>query len=302
MSILKNFVKYHSLGNDFIVFDWYKRPSLYMHNELNEHSWKQFVIDTCDRHYGVGADGILVITNCQQAGMPEMLIFNADGTQAESCLNGLRCVAQYLFTQYRFPEQFKIKLGQRIIDCTVKPSLSQREEYDVTTDVGCITYNGQKSVEIQGKTFDGHVVAIGNPHFIIFDNVSSDWLASHGKLIESHPAFAQKTNVEFVWQVKAKNQSEQGSRTYNVVVFERGCGITLACSSGAAAITGLLLQQGHIHVEEKIIISMPGGQLISWADVQGNIMLKASAHAVFKGVFEDHIEEQPSRSHVQLVQ
>src|SRR5438045_267055 len=138
MSILKNFVKYHSLGNDFIVFDWYKRPSFYMHNELQEASWKQFVIDMCNRHYGVGADGIVIITNSQQAGMPEMLIFNADGTQAESCLNGLRCVAKYLFTEYHFPESFNIKLGQRIIECVMNPSTTQRDDYDVITRVGAV--------------------------------------------------------------------------------------------------------------------------------------------------------------------
>lgn len=292
MSILKSFVKYHSLGNDFIVFDWYKRPSFYMHNELHEASWKQFVINTCDRHYGVGADGIVIITNSQQAGMPEMLIFNADGSQAETCLNGLRCIAQYLFTEHHFPQNFKIKLGQRVIDCSVSPSSTHRDEYDVTTCVGTITYEGQKTISVDNKKFNGHIVNVGNPHFIIFDQVSLEWLANHGKLIESHSEFAQRTNVEFVW----KKQSDNSNQAYQVIVFERGCGITLACSSGAAAITGLLLEQGTIELNQKIILSMPGGQLTAWADQDRQIVLQASAHATFKGVFEDHVQEQCSRS------
>jgi len=155
MSILKNFVKYHSLGNDFIVFDWYKRPASYMENELHGAAWKQFIARICDRHYGVGADGVLIVTSCPQAGMPEMLIFNADGSPAEMCLNGLRCVAHYLFNTYKFPEHFSIKVGSRVIDCLVSQPKGQPGTYEIITTIGVITHEGKKKSRPPLVTFRG---------------------------------------------------------------------------------------------------------------------------------------------------
>ncbi len=287
MSILKNFIKYQSLGNDFIIFDWYKRPASYMDNELQSTAWKQFIARICDRHYGIGADSVLIITSCTQAGMPAMLIFNADGSQAEMCLNGLRCVAHYLFSTYKFPEHFSIKIGPRVIDCLVQQCKSQPGLYEIISTVGMITYEGKKNITITAGNFEGHVVHIGNPHFIIFDKTTQDALLSYGKLIESHESFPNRTNVEFVWNPEMHTNEPH----FNVMVYERGCGITLACSSGAAAITGLLAEQGTITKNQKITLHMLGGNVLSWIDGYGNIVLQASAQQLFKGVLEDYIEE-----------
>lgn len=287
MSILKSFIKYQSLGNDFIVFDWYKRPASYMENELHSTAWKQFIARICDRHYGVGADGILIITNCPQAGMPEMLIFNADGSQAEMCLNGLRCVAHYLFITYKFPEHFSIKVGTRVIDCLMQQSKEQPGMYEVVATVGVITNEGTKTIKTAAGDFQGHVVQVGNPHFIVFDTITQEMLQLHGKLIESHESFPNRTNVEFVWD----GGEGKGEKIFNVMVYERGCGVTLACSSGAAAITGLLAEQGSIIKNQKIILHMLGGNVSAWVDNRGYIVLQAGAQQLFKGVLEDYIEE-----------
>src|SRR3989338_293477 len=113
MQFLKHFVKYQSLGNDFIVFDWFKKPTSFIQEELKDAQWKEFVIKTCDRHFGVGADGVLIITCCPQEGVPEILVFNADGSNGQTCLNGLRCVAKHLFDTHHFPKEFRIKMSQR---------------------------------------------------------------------------------------------------------------------------------------------------------------------------------------------
>src|SRR3989338_3089954 len=160
MSVLKNFIKYQSLGNDFIIFDWYKKPSVFMHNELHDTSWKRFVAHICDRHFGVGADGVLIVIGAPQTGMPEVFVFNADGSAAETCLNGLRCVVDYLFLQYHFPEQFIIKMGQRMFDCSAKRDAAGALLIDAK--VAPIVYIGERSVAVQDRTFNGHVVTVGN--------------------------------------------------------------------------------------------------------------------------------------------
>jgi diaminopimelate epimerase len=288
MSVLKNFVKYHSLGNDFVVFDWYKRPAVYMHNELHDASWKKFVVRICDRHYGVGADGVLIITSNATAGMPEMLIFNADGTQAEMCLNGVRCVAHYLYVTHHFPDHFTLKVGDRVIECSILSQSEQDGAHGIVTRVGCVSCAGEHSIDTANGAFNGFVASIGNPHFIIFQETTIDWLAQHGKTLETHPFFERGTNVEFVWMSQNKSS---GEKTFNVLVYERGCGITLACSSGAAAITGVLLDRGMITKTQKIILSMPGGSIRSFVDVDGSVVLQATAQQVFKGSFEDQVEE-----------
>jgi diaminopimelate epimerase len=298
MSILKNFVKYHSLGNDFVIFDWYKRPSLYMHNELHEASWKDFVIKICNRHFGVGADGVLVVTNCPKASMPEMLVFNADGSPGGNCLNGLRCVTHYLFTHYHFPRTFKIKLGERIIDCMVNNYENKPASYSVVSQVGPVEVHNTLTINIQDKPVTGHVVTIGNPHFIVFEKTNLEWLALHGASIECHEAFSHRTNVEFV--IHSAAETKESMASYQVLVFERGSGITLACSSGAAAITGLLHANGSVRTHQKIAIHMPGGGVTTWVNQENSVVLEADAQLVFKGSFEDTLCQAEQVSYTQL--
>lgn len=288
MSVLKNFIKYQSLGNDFVIFDWYKRPSVFMHNELHDASWKKFVSRICDRHYGVGADGVLIVTSSTPAGMPEMLIFNADGSQAETCLNGIRCVAHYLYTAHHFPDRFDIKVGSRVAECSVLPLTVHCTAHDIVTRVGSVTCAGERTIDLSEGSFSGLVASVGNPHFIIFQKTTLEWLTKNGKQIETHPSFAQGTNVEFVWACEDKSIHE---KRFNVLVYERGCGITLACSSGAAAITGVLLDRGLIIKNQKVTLSMPGGNVQAFVDVDGSVVLQATAQVVFKGSCEDQMEE-----------
>jgi diaminopimelate epimerase len=283
MSILRNFIKYQSLGNDFIIFDWYKKPSTFMQLELSGVAWQEFVTRICDRHYGVGADGVLIITGFPQTGMPEMLIFNADGSQAENCLNGLRCVAHHLFATYNFPEHFLIKVGTRVVDCSVCKEFPD-QPHDIITRSSAGAYEGEREIVIAQEVFKGHIVSVGNPHFVIMSKKDEAWVRMHGAAIESHESFPHKTNVEFIWQLRTGDPT-----SYEVLVFERGCGITLACGSGASVIVGLLAAQNVIAKEQKITLHMQGGKLIAWLDTDGSVVLQASAEPIFSGTFQDHL-------------
>jgi diaminopimelate epimerase len=305
--MLKKFIKYQSLGNNFVFFDWYQEPQNVIQEKLGAQEWASFVRKLCDRNIGVGADGVLILKkhaqeNCvspsvvsdcasnriesmdSEKNIPEMLIFNADGTQAESCLNGLRCVTHYLVTHYKFPEKFSIKLGKRIIACVIEREQTKPENLLITNTIGYIECQGEKTVSIPTEpisSFHGHIVSVGNPHFIIFKQISLDWLTQYGVLLESHELFPNKSNIEFVWEEPVKNTGS--IRRYNVLVYERGCGITQACSSGAAAITGLLYNLKKITPHQKIELIMLGGSVISWVDDHGQVFLQAGAQSVFSG-------------------
>lgn len=272
--MFNHFFKYQSLGNDFIVFDWYKKPSQYLDKDLSDAAWPEVVQRLCNRHFGIGADGVLIVKNNQQAGVPEMLIFNSDGSLAKSCLNGVRCIALHMRLVYNYPENFSIKLADRLIESIF---FNGHEGLLISTGVGTAQYHGVQTIHTNAGTFAGHIVDVGNPHFIIFQFMPQDWLAQNGHFIERHEFFSDRTNVEFIWPDNADKN------IYHMNVYERGCGVTLACSSGAAALAGLLVQLGTIAPTESITISMPGGIVKATVNMRGEIFLQAPAQRLFEG-------------------
>jgi diaminopimelate epimerase len=244
-----DFEKYHSLGNDFILFD----------QEISPHP--EWVQKLCHRHYGIGADGVIFIKN-----QKEMRIFNADGSEAEMCLNGVRCTALYLATKYGVSTQ-AISIGNRQILCTVTGR-------QVTSFAGSIDSYRSHTVSVQGSIYNGYFVSIGNPHFLVFKTTTCEWLAQNGKFFEQHASFPNRTNVEFV------TKEETGK--YRVVVFERGVGLSLACGSAAAALVGLLFEKKELSEGEIISVTMPGGSLTAYVQ-GGEIAIEAEASSVFSG-------------------
>jgi diaminopimelate epimerase len=281
--MLKTFYKYQSLGNDFILFDWYKKPETFVEQVLIEPNLQDLIVKICQPHFGIGADGVLILKGNTNARVAEMLIFNKDGSRAEICLNGLRCVAQHLFMNYNFPEKFQIKVGPRIVECTVQNVKDNAEQVIVKNNIGKIEYIGAKTIKTSQGLISGHCASVGNPHFIIFGKKDINWLATFGSEIETHKEFetqnSSKTNVEFVWQ-----EDPQKKLHFKSIVYERGCGITLACSSGVAAIYGTLLKLGLVNNNEEIQITMPGGTVLCSIDQAENITLCASTSIVFNGV------------------
>ena len=258
------FVKYHSLGNDFVFFDWRQKERDAVLATVRDPAWPGHVQKLCRRHFGVGANGVLVLLQPNQ-----LLIFNEDGSAAETCLNGLRCAADYLFSD----GPVQIRMGQRVCVCS-------SIDGEIVSDVGAVACLGEESFLLARKELSGYRMTVGNPHFVIMEKTSEAWLARYGQRIESHELFPQRTNVEFVWP------SEEKPFSYHVLVYERGCGPTLACGSGAAAITGLLVHLGRVAIGQKIVLQMLGGPLTTWVEPSGHVMLQARAQNVFTGLLQ----------------
>ena|GEM_PF-745861 len=324
------FFKYQSLGNDFILFDCLNKSGPLTLSDFFLKIVSKGSI--CNRNTGVGADGVLIVTTNKKLNIPEIFIYNSDGSDGGICLNGLRCVAHYLVTHKNFGKQFDVLMGGKRVTCLIEsfcydavrrnPStgsgrtdcLSQdllksietktknfsysnskssdtpfalslskgffERKHLITTKVPAGLYKDTHKIKTTAGNFEGHIVDVGNPHYIIFEKQNIPWLSENGTFIESHKDFPNKTNVEFV--------SESSKNNFDVIVFERGCGITQACSSGAAAITSLLFELKKISKNEEIKIKMPGGVVTTWHDSK-NVYLKSGASLVFKGELQNSI-------------
>jgi len=269
------FFKYQSLGNDFILLDWLKKPSLLINKNLSSDNWQEFVKNSCRRNLGVGADGLLLLIQNKDLATPETFIFNSNGEEAEVCFNGIRCIALHIFNYHNHSQKFALLMGNKKIECNV--NISKGNRIEITTKI-------EKALSIQDKTiniacvgeFSGHVIDVGNPHFVVLKKTNSAWLKEKGALFERHKAFPNKTNTEFVWQEKDKP-------LFNMLIYERGCGLTSACSSGAASVLSTLHKIKKIEKHEKIEIKMEGGTLRTWLDKDLNIYQQAPARMVFEG-------------------
>jgi len=267
------FMKYQSLGNDFILLDWLDRSTEQVNQVLQRVDWCERVQAWCQRHFGIGADGVLIVK--KTGNQIEGLIFNADGSQAERCLNGLRCIAHYLLMQKQYRTPLWIRMGDDDIRCQLV------DHALISLLVKDVHYGEIQAIEIMNQSISGHCVNVGNPHFVVCDQISEDWLAQSGGQFGKNPLFPKGTNVEYVWYDSVAS-AHSDFPVYQMLVYERGCGITLACGTGAAAVARVLHEVHQINLDEKIMIQMSGGQLISWVSDQG-VTQVASAQMVFKG-------------------
>ncbi|MCB9492873.1 MAG: diaminopimelate epimerase [Epsilonproteobacteria bacterium] len=277
--VLDSFVKYHSLGNDFVIFDWFKKPRFYLNAILRDSKWPEFVRRVCQRNTGVGADCVLLIVSSEQTREPELLIYNADGSFAQNCSNGVRCVAHYLHMQRSFPEQFSVAMNGRNVVCTINKTNVPDGDIQVTTNLGNVLYKKEHTVLCADKKLQGHVLSVGNPHFVVLEKIKPSWLEKYGYSIENHESFEQGTNVEFAWQ-------HGDSGHYQLIVHERGCGMTQACGSGASAVLALLYFLKKIAYDQKTVVIMPGGEVIGWMSHNEDVILQASVEFVFSGVLQ----------------
>jgi len=202
-------------------------------------------------------DGVLVLTNDND--QFHVKVFNSDGSDGQVCLNGARCVAHHLYQEGYEGKELKIFMGKKVI-----------ENKGLTQYIELGSYAIPKTIETPAGIFVGHVVDVSNPHFIVFAKQTREWLEKNGQHLSKHPNFPKQTNIEFVWPHKSEKNK------YNVLVYERGCGVTQACSSGAAAITTLLFEQNKIEIDEKITLLMLGGSLQTWITKNKKIALQAN--------------------------
>jgi diaminopimelate epimerase len=225
-------------------------------------------------HTGIGADGLILIGASEVADF-SMRIFNADGSEALMCGNGTRCIAKYVYEK-GLTDKTTLRLetlsGIKELQLAVKGGIVE----EVTVDMGApVADELQQTIEAGGKAYTGTVVSMGNPHFVIFvEDISAVDIPTVGPLLEHHPLFPHRTNVEFV---EARNPGDMRMR-----VWERGSGITMACGTGAcaSAVAGALCGKSQRTTQ----VEMDGGTLtIRWDEASGKVFMTGPATIVFEG-------------------
>ena len=292
------FRKYHGAGNDFVMLaDLEGRlgPRASLAPEL--------VSALCDRHLGVGADGVIRIM--RNAGTYYMDYYNADGSTAEMCGNGIRCLVQHEIDAGRIEDGNDVvveTLGRPVL---VRDAGRGRFTVDMGApglERGAIPMTGKGSsvrieIDDEGTTLRGSAVSMGNPHLVLFTDeigrvLDDDTVLQMGRRLEHHADFPAKTNVEFVEVVNAT--------TIRMRVWERGVGETLACGSGicAAAVAAASLERTGPHIS----VHMPGGELeVEW-EPGGHVWLTGPAEGVFEGEIDRAwLEARGLAHHAELV-
>jgi diaminopimelate epimerase len=279
------FSKYHGLGNDFILID-------------NRHSAEPSVtpeqaIQVCDRHFGIGGDGVIFALPGQEGTDYTMRIYNSDGSEPEMCGNGIRCLAKFIADleginevnkTYRIHTLAGVISPQIEANGLVKVDMGEPllTAAEIPTDLAKI---GDKAIdlplEVAGQTWAVTCVSMGNPHCITFVvDVDTIPLAEIGPQFEHHPLFPQRTNTEFIQVVR--------SDYLKMRVWERGAGITLACGTGACAsvVAGVLNNK----CDRICTVELPGGCLqIEWSLTNNRVYMTGPAQKVFTGAISSQL-------------
>lgn len=273
------FTKYHGLGNDFILVD--NRAS-----SLPVVTPDQ-AIQLCDRHFGIGANGVIFALPGEHGADYTMRIFNSDGSEPEMCGNGIRCLGRFIADlegesrnkdSYRIHTLAGVMTPQLMADGQVKVDmgLPRLLAGEIPTTLGTPeTKVINQPLEVAGQTWEVTCVSMGNPHCITFvSDVAAIPLETLGPQFEHHPAFPQRINTEFIQVV---------SRDYvKMRVWERGAGITLACGTGACAalVAGVLTG----NCDRIATVELPGGCLqIEWSEIDQRVYMTGPAERVFTG-------------------
>jgi len=274
------FTKMHGLGNDFILINGFTQTIPADYSALS--------VELCQQHFGVGADGLILTLPSQGEEDFIMRIFNNDGSEAEMCGNGIRCVAMFAWEEgFCRKEEMKVKTGAGMI-CPHVFFDGMGHPAKVRVDMGKprlrpseipVLLAGEKILRhpliLEDWQIEITCVSMGNPHCIIFvDDVENYPVETLGPIIETHPLFPAKTNVEFV-EVLSANK-------IRMRVWERGCGITLACGTGACASAVASHLCGFTGEETEV--ALPGGLLHIAYKPGEHVFMTGPAQKVFKGV------------------
>lgn len=273
------FSKMHGCGNDYIYIDGSRE-------HIGQEDKPELVKRLSDRHFGVGGDGVIFINPAQEADF-EMEMYNADGSRAEMCGNGIRCVAKYVYDKgltekkcitvvsagqvktlnmtihNKKVELVKVNMGEPELTAQKVPVISQREQVI------------DEPILVQGREYRMTCVSMGNPHAVVFvENVADLELEAIGPYFEQHERFPKRTNTEFVRVVDR--------HTVEMRVWERGTGETLACGTGASAVVVACILNGL--TEEQVTVRLLGGELeIYWDRKENFVYMTGPASFVFDG-------------------
>jgi diaminopimelate epimerase len=274
------FSKYQGLGNDFVLID--------NRGQSEPIITPQQAVKICDRHFGIGADGLIFLLPGIDDTDYTMRIFNSDGSEPEMCGNGIRCLARFIAdlegnqeinTTYRIHTLAGVIKPQLVANQQVRVDMGQPQlsaKKIPTTLTGSEDQVINQPLEVAGQTWNVTCVSMGNPHCITFvENVAKIPLETIGTLFENHPVFPQRTNTEFIEVVNPQY--------IKMKVWERGAGITLACGTGACAsvVAGVLNQK----CDRLCTVELPGGCLtIEWDQTSDRIYMTGPAEKVFTGI------------------
>lgn len=272
------FTKMHGAGNDYVYVNCFA--------ETLPEPPEKFAIRVADRNFGVGGDGLILIEPSETADA-RMRMFNADGSEAEMCGNGLRCVAKYVYDhEICRREQLKIQTGAGVLSVDLEIEAGKANQVRVNMGAPILepakiptTFTGDKVVNaplvVAGQTFEVTCISMGNPHCVIFVESATDELVHNiGPLIENDPHFPARVNVEFV-EIVSRNEVKQ--RTW-----ERGSGETLACGTGASAVCVAGVLSGRTDAE--ITNHLLGGTLkLHWSQDENSVYMTGPAEEVFSG-------------------
>ena len=257
------FTKMHGLGNDY----------LYVYGEAPENVTELSRI-LSERHLGAGSDGMIYISKSDIADF-KMRIFNADGSEAKMCGNGIRCVGKYVYDKGYTDKKFlRIETLSGIKHLTLQIVGSKVK--NVMVDMGKAEVEKPMSITIDGNEVVLIPVSVGNPHAVIFVNdIKTAPLTTLGPKIEHHEVFPDGVNVEFV-EVVAKDK-------LRMRVWERGSGVTLACGTGACASVMAAISANYCHYDETIFVELDGGILKIQIDFDNTILMTGPAETIYEG-------------------
>jgi diaminopimelate epimerase len=249
----QHFAKYHGLGNDFVVIE----------GPLMDPERARRL---CDRHFGIGADGILTLLPPRAGGDVFMHVYNADGSTAEMCGNGVRCVARFLAASRKLAGRLTIETPAGPKSCTL------HDDGTVSVEMGPAKDLGADSVDVEGEATAGWRISMGNPHLVLFAKADAERARRLGPPLE----LAQGANVGFAF---LRHQT-----SLELVVWERGAGLTLACGTGACAAVAAHVRAGKIAAATPVRVRLPGGELSITASADlTSIVMRGPAERVFEG-------------------
>lgn len=267
------FEKMHALGNDFVLIDCFESSI--------SNPWK-VAEKYLDRHFGIGGDQLLLLLPSSTADV-KMRIFNPDGSEAEMCGNGIRCLVDFALRKGRIKgDVIKVETLAGI-----KKVEKKGELYSVNMGAPSLepdslpsTVKGKNPVKIniENKELEVFQISMGNPHIVTFETVPFEIFGS--KISENRTYFPRGTNVEFV--------SIKGENSINVKVWERGAGPTLACGTGACASAVASIISGR--VKSPVDVNLPGGDLLVEWEEGGEVILTGPATKVFEGIVENLVD------------
>lgn len=272
------FTKMHGLGNDYVCINCFRE-------RVEDPSG--FARTLCDRHYGIGADGLILICPSKVSDF-KMEIYNSDGSVAGMCGNGIRCLGKYVY-DYRLTGKETLSIETKSGIRNMHLHIQDGKACGAMVDMGVPRLNAHSipilsekdlvindPIEVQKKNYRMTGISMGNPHAVVFsEEINGISLEETGRELEFHPRFPERANIEFC-HVTARDRME-------IRVWERGVGETLACGTGAcAAVVASVLND---LTDEEVIVKLLGGELsVRWDRKVNHVFLEGPAVKVFDGV------------------